>query len=186
MNDQDKAILWAREQLAADPTSIVILDSETTDLGGEIIDLAIIDLTGAPVFQSLFKPHMPIAPDAAAIHGLTAERLTDEPRWIDRWSDIKAAIGAKKVLIYNAAFDSARLYFTCISHECDPLRLDSECVMLWYAQWVGEWNDWRHSYRWQRLQGGDHSALGDCVATLAALKEMAAAKLQSELDETPF
>jgi DNA polymerase-3 subunit epsilon len=186
VNDQDKAILWAREQLAADPASILILDSETTDLGGEIIDLAIIDLTGATVFQSLFNPLMEIAPDAARIHGLTRDKLKDEPRFGDLRDAVGAAIEGKKVLIYNAAFDNARLYFTCCNHDVDPFVYQSDCVMLWYAQWVGEWNDYRHNYRWQRLQGGDHSALGDCVATLAALKEMAAAKLQSELDELPF
>jgi DNA polymerase-3 subunit epsilon len=182
MNDQDTAILWARGILAADPTSILILDSETTDLGGEIIDLAIIDLTGSTVFQSLFNPLMEISPDAANIHHLTRARLIDEPRFGDLYDAVKAAIGGKKVLIYNAAFDNARLYFTCTSHDLDPLRYESECVMLWYAQWFGEWNDYRHSYRWQRLAGGDHSALGDCIATLAALKEMAAAKTSDEAD----
>lgn len=29
------------------------------------------------------------------------------------------------------------------------------------------------NYRWQRLPGGDHSALGDCWATLKVLQKMA-------------
>ena len=62
MNDRDEAIRWARGVIAADPTSILILDSETTDLGGEIIDLAIIDLAGSVVFQSLFNPVCQIDP----------------------------------------------------------------------------------------------------------------------------
>jgi len=29
------------------------------------------------------------------------------------------------------------------------------------------------NYRWQRLPGGDHSALSDCLATLKVLQAMA-------------
>ena len=32
--------------------------------------------------------------------------------------------------------------------------------------------NWQND-RWQKLPGGDHSALGDCRATLAILHEMA-------------
>jgi DNA polymerase-3 subunit epsilon len=45
--------------------------------------------------------------------------------------------------------------------------------MHWYSQWIGDWNDYHGNYKWQRLPGGDHSALGDCRATLAVLKQMA-------------
>jgi DNA polymerase-3 subunit epsilon len=45
--------------------------------------------------------------------------------------------------------------------------------MLQYAEWFGEWNSYHQSFRWQKLQGGDHSALGDCFATLELIKRMA-------------
>jgi DNA polymerase-3 subunit epsilon len=46
--------------------------------------------------------------------------------------------------------------------------------MRQYAAFVGEWNEYHGNYRWQRLPGGDHSALGDARATLSLLKRMAA------------
>ncbi|NJO78661.1 MAG: hypothetical protein HC827_09085 [Cyanobacteria bacterium RM1_2_2] len=46
--------------------------------------------------------------------------------------------------------------------------------MKWYSQWVGEWNELHGDYRWQKLPSGDHSALGDCRATLTIIQEMAA------------
>jgi DNA polymerase III subunit epsilon len=46
--------------------------------------------------------------------------------------------------------------------------------MLWYSQWVGERNEYHGDYKWQRLPGGDHSALGDCKATLEVIEAMAA------------
>jgi DNA polymerase-3 subunit epsilon len=47
------------------------------------------------------------------------------------------------------------------------------CAMQRYAEWYGEWNDYFGSFRWQRLEGGDHSALGDCRATLELIRKMA-------------
>lgn len=48
-----------------------------------------------------------------------------------------------------------------------------DCAMLRYAEWVGEWNNYHNSFCWQKLEGGDHSALGDCATTLAVLEKMA-------------
>ena len=47
-----------------------------------------------------------------------------------------------------------------------------ECAMGWYSQYVGEPGK-RGGYRNQKLPGGDHSALGDCRATLAVIETMA-------------
>jgi DNA polymerase-3 subunit epsilon len=45
--------------------------------------------------------------------------------------------------------------------------------MLKYAEFVGEWNDYHGNYRYQKLPGGDHTAVGDCRATLKVIKKMA-------------
>ncbi len=177
MNDRSQAILWA-SGILANTHNYVILDSETTDLDGEIVDLAIINLNGNTLFQSLFNPTMEISPAAAAIHHLTRERLQNEPRWETRRDEIQQVIGSRIVLIYNAAFDSARLHTTCVVHDVNQLDFHAECVMEWYAQFVGEWNSYYGNYRWQRLIGGDHSALGDCLATLDVIQRMAISTLQ--------
>jgi hypothetical protein len=49
-----------------------------------------------------------------------------------------------------------------------------ECAMRRYAAYVGEPSK-RGGYRSQKLSGGDHSALGDALATLRLIKEMATA-----------
>jgi len=54
------------------------------------------------------------------------------------------------------------------------------CVMLGYAEYVGEWNEHHQSYRWQRLPSAGHRALDDCQATLRVLCEMAASPLSTE------
>jgi DNA polymerase-3 subunit epsilon len=44
-----------------------------------------------------------------------------------------------------------------------------------YAAYVGEPSK-RGGYRSQKLTGGDHSALGDALATLRLIEEMAAGR----------
>ena len=46
--------------------------------------------------------------------------------------------------------------------------------MRQYAKFFGEHSKRGRSYRNQKLTGGDHSALGDTLATLRLIEEMAA------------
>ena len=178
--DRDGAIRAARD-LLAHPEGVIILDSETASMHGEIIELAIIDLTGKALFNRRFQPSSDIEPGAAAVHGLTAEILSQEAGWPQLWPQIAGVLGAARLaLIYNASYDLGCLTHTCHLHQVTPPTLRTDCLMEWYAQYVGEWSDYHRSYRWQRLPGGDHSALGDCRAGLDVLKAMAAATLKSE------
>jgi DNA polymerase III epsilon subunit-like protein len=153
---------------------IVILDSETTGLYGEIIELAIIDLEGNVLFNSLFYPKSEIEPGALAVHGITKEMLEGQPTWPDKWPEIESILyAARLVLIYNADFDIARISTTNRVHRIEErVTYRPECLMELYARWYGDWNSYHRSYRWQKL-GGGHSALEDCQAALRKLQQMA-------------
>ena len=49
------------------------------------------------------------------------------------------------------------------------------CAMIAYSRFVGEWDSRKNDYRFQRLPSGDHSAAGDCRATLRLIQLMACA-----------
>lgn len=169
--DRDEASEWARGILKR--SDVLILDSETTDLDGEIIELAIINLQGDVIYNRRFNPVTPVSEGAQAIHGITADMLASEPRFADEYAAICDSLkGAELVLIYNAAFDVSRLRQTCKLHGVDVLKYNSDCIMEWYAQFCNDWSEYHGSYRWQPLNGG-HDALGDCRAALATIKEMA-------------
>lgn len=173
--DRESAIAWANYVLA-NPDGVLFLDTETTGLGGEVIELAITDVAGNVLFDSRFRPRLEIEEGAAAVHGLTAEMLANEPTWADRYEELRALlVNARVVLIFNAYFDVGRIWFTCRTHNLDTFMFNTECVMLRYAQFCGEWSRHRGSYRWQPLPGGDHSALGDCRAAAEVVRSMAAA-----------
>lgn len=167
---RDEASEWAR-QVLADPTT-VILDTETTGLDGRIVEISIVGGDGAVLLDSLINPEYPIPAYASAIHGITDQIVATAPTFAGIYPEIERVTRGKRVVIYNADFDTGRLHFE--AQRCDLPTLDfySECAMQEYARWYGEWVDYRRSFKWQRLHGG-HRALGDCQATLERIKRMA-------------
>ena len=88
---------------------------------------------------------------------------------------LKRSIRSRTIIAYNAAFDM-RLYRQTWQINGGFLPKGRwECAMLQYARFVGEWNEYRGDYKWQKLEGGAHSALSDCLATLSVIKSMASA-----------
>lgn len=170
--DKAAASRWAAQWLGRD--DILILDTETTDFKGEVIELAMITANGQEVYNSRFKPSLEINPQAAAVHGLTADILADEPFFKHHYVAIRRILqSASVVLIYNAAFDVPILASTCKLYGLPVIPFAPDCAMEQYARFVGDWNSYHRSYKWPKLPAGDHSALGDCVSTLNVLKEMA-------------
>lgn len=162
----------------------VILDTETTGLyNAEPVEIAVIDHTGAVLFNSRVKPLRPErlsqkgASDQTAtdIHGITAEDLESAPTFGEIYPALYHVLHGKHVVAYNAHFDITLLIETRHEWYCPSFGFkETTCAMKMYAQFCGDWSDWWQSYRWQPLPSGDHSALGDALATLEVLREMAA------------
>ena len=173
-----QAAEWARDLLDLDPDAWVILDTETTGLGNnaQVIQIGVIDGAGNVLMDNvLVKPTIPIPADATAVHHITNEMVQDAPAFPDILPQLRESVAGKLLVIYNAQYDMRLLVQSCRAHGT-ALSLGIEgytCAMLRYAEWVGDWNDYHQSFRWQKLQGGDHSALGDCRATLDVIWKMA-------------
>ena len=173
-SDRVAAVLWARDILAKDDW--VILDTETTGLcNAEVVEISIINHLAEPVLDTLVKPTISIPSDAVAIHGISDEMVADAPTFPEVYPRIVEALENKRVLIYNSNFDVQILAYCRRLHNLEGLRLKkrSECIMEWYAQWEGVWSEYYKDYKWHPLDGG-HRALGDCLAALDKIKQMAA------------
>lgn len=199
--DAREAARHARSWLGSKRT--VILDTETTDLSGYLMQIAVIDTSGAVLLDTFVNPQAPIEPGAYAVHRISAEMVADAPTFAQIEPELRSVLGGRRIVTYNASFDREilrnelmRLYgppresystsyeervawsdaYKAASAHADTWlrRRRWRCAMHAYAAWVGDWSSYHGSYRWHPLIGGDHSALGDCRACLAVLWRMAA------------
>ena len=91
----------------------IVLDTETTGLdprqGHRIIEVAAIELNGRKVsdrtFHRYLNPEREIDEGAAAVHGLTLDRLQDEPKFAEVAPALLEFIAGAELIIHNAPFD---------------------------------------------------------------------------------
>jgi DNA polymerase-3 subunit epsilon len=171
--------------------NFVIWDSETTDLDGEFVEIAVIDQFGSVLFNQRIAPQEFISPGAMAVHGIQDVDLVECPTFADIYCDLRQVLDGKRWLIYNAEFDEGVLYRETEYGEYRrfyrhyPIEAKkTNCIMRLFAQWYGDWHDYFNNYRWQKLEfaasvfdvqvdAPAHSALGDVLRTLGVLHGMA-------------
>jgi len=91
----------------------IVLDTETTGLdprqGHRIIEVAAIELNGRKVsdrhFHRYINPEREVDAGAAEVHGLTLERLQDEPKFAEIAQGLLDFIKGAELIIHNAPFD---------------------------------------------------------------------------------
>jgi DNA polymerase III epsilon subunit-like protein len=200
--DRAEAITVAREAL--DDLRALILDLETTDLSGYIVEVAVVTMRGEVLLNSRVEPGHPISLEAARLHGITEVGVAGAPVFAGVADALSELLFRRHVWTYNTAFDSGVLereiermartqalagllhdrprdarWFARRAAQSWAQRMRWRCAMELYAAFVGEWSQRHWSYRYQPLPAGDHSALGDALATLEVLRQIAAAGTQS-------
>jgi DNA polymerase III epsilon subunit-like protein len=176
--DRRKSIEWSRALLAA-PSQWVVLDTETTGLGltDEVIQIAVLAPDGSTLLDSLVRParRAEIPPQASAIHHITIDMLAGAPTFVQLGPRLADALAGKRIVAYNAEYDRRLLKQTALMSGGRAPQARWECAMIAYSRFVGEWDSRKNDYRFQRLPSGDHSAAGDCRATLKLIELMARA-----------
>lgn len=167
----------------------IVLDTETTGLKRpcEIIDIAIVDCSGVTLLNTLISPHDAISPFITSITGITQGMTYGFPNWTNVRPEVLDIIEGRDVLVYNATFDRHMMHCSDDMWSLPKREYKSEstnwfCIMECYAEYWGEWNEYHHSYRWQKLtdamnqQGlfiqDAHRALGDVKMTMALIDHM--------------
>lgn len=194
--DRLNAAKWAADLMRSG--NFLVIDTETTGLDvnlSEIVEISVVSGTGEILLntrvcptaeglsQLVTKNRRGIS--AYDIHGIGPEQLRGEPSFVDVYAALQDIVRGQQVVIYNAGYDWPLLQSLCRRNglpELEALEYPA-CAMLRYAEFYGAWDDYHQSYTWQRLEGGDHSALGDCLATLKVMRLMAEELLSSEAQE---
>ena len=151
--------------------NLAVLDSETTGLYGEVIELAIVDGHGQTLFDERMKPRCEVEPGAQRIHGISDADLAGLPGIEVHWPRLSEIFSSRHIVIYNQSFDTGVLSrsldaampnwhigpgsdggpFSDAYRPFQHFTRTSECVMQAYAPVYGDWNGHFHSYRWAKL-----------------------------------
>lgn len=97
----------------------IIFDTETTGMnresrdkaeGHRILELGCVELINrratGKTLHLYFNPEQEVDPEAVKVHGLSNERLANEPFMRDKWDEIEAFFdGADELIAHNADFD---------------------------------------------------------------------------------
>jgi DNA polymerase-3 subunit epsilon len=171
-DDRAKAIERAHTYIHADP---LFLDTETTGLSDrdEICEIAVINLAGEVLIDTLVKPTKPIDHNTSQIHGITNEMVKDAPTFGDLLPRLEQVLRGREVLVYNLEFDMNKIAQSARANGCGFADGDAwywsyptgeetpeglkiyrrrwHCAMELYAMYYGDFNDYHENYRWQRL-----------------------------------
>lgn len=178
-----QAIQWARNLIAR---QFYILDTETTGLSAsdEIVQIAILDGSGAALMNQLIKPTMPIPPAASAVHGIRDRDVKDSPSFKDIYIRLSTLLAGQVAIAYNMDFDWRMLQQTASRYRLPDMRIGKrDCAMKQYARFKGVRQSKGRNYVWHKLgfavaqEGlpviGAHDALGDARMTLSLIRKMA-------------
>lgn len=168
----------------------VVLDTETADLHGHVVQVAIIDSNEKTLLNRLVKPPEPISSGAASIHGITNEMVANAVVF----SDVTVAdaiyeiLSKYQVVGWNIGYDIRCLKLSSDHYGVKQLssllmKKPQIDLMTAYSTHVAkEWSDYHQDYRFQKLisaaahygisTNGAHNALADCQMTLAVMKAM--------------
>jgi DNA polymerase-3 subunit epsilon len=153
-------------KMFANPDAYAVLDTETTGLDkyAQVIEVAAVDLRGNTLFNQRVKPTVEISAGAQKVHGINMSELLNEKTWNHVAIPWEEAIEGKTIIIYNAPFDVRLLDQTYAAINATRPKFRGLCAMDLCTKYYGER---------RKLQGGDHSALGDCLATIQLLRGFA-------------
>jgi DNA polymerase III epsilon subunit-like protein len=159
-----------RARALLEPDTAVILDTETTDLYGRTVEVAVIDAaTGRKLLDTVVNPEAPISRGAFWVHGISDDDVAGAHTFDRILPRLRKVTKDRVICAYNEEFDRSVVVGDAKRVGKKPMHLADRknwwCLMDSYATWLG-------ASRWLRL-GGGHRALGDCQAAREVLLTMA-------------
>jgi len=144
----------------------VVVDVETTDLFGRVVQVGVCDLTGRVLLDELVCAPVSIRAEAHQVHGISDADCASAPEFAQLHPRLRALLRGRLVVAYNAPYDRD--------------VLDRECREAGLAPVAGRWW-WLCAMRarqaveggpFQRLDGS-HQAAGDAVAAAVVVRDVA-------------
>lgn len=108
----------------------LFLDTETTGLGDsdQIAEIAVLDQAGAILFQSLVNPSCPMAPEAAAVNGITEAEIATAPTWPLVFAQVATLIEGRTIICHSSDFDKRMVQQTCVAYGLSAPAVNWRCT----------------------------------------------------------
>ena len=150
----------------------------------EVIEVSMIDTTGAVRLDRVIIPTGTITREAIAAHGIDRDELQrlGAPHYRDAHDEIATALSAAAiVLAYDAPLEKRALHRTAAGYELELPEADWRCVRIAYSEYHGvaatkeqglrHWTLPQAAHREGIALGKPHlRALGDCRTILTLLQ----------------
>lgn len=118
----------------------IVLDTETTGLdpleGHRLVEIGCVELhnhvpTGK-VYHQYINPERDVPAEAAAVHGLTTEKLKNEPVFSQIFPDFLEFVGNAQLIIHNAEFDMKFLNYELqqVGHNGFPMKQATDTLLM--------------------------------------------------------
>ncbi|HEX8137986.1 MAG TPA: 3'-5' exonuclease [Pyrinomonadaceae bacterium] len=156
----------------------LVIDTETVGAGPtvEIIEIALGDMNGEIIYESLVRPTFNALPPPSKHHRFDRAELEGAPRWEEIWPQLDGQVAGRLLIAYNAAFDRRAFAAECSRYHQASTERGWRCAMLLVKRMLGT----RRSPTLGEacaafgLEGGNHRAARDVQATCQLLKRLAA------------
>lgn len=154
----------------------LIIDTETVGTGPtiEIIEIALGDMTGQIVYESLVHPVFNALPPPSKHHRFSRSEFADAPYWTDIWPTISSLIDGRLLVAYNAAFDRRAFAATCSRHHQSSNERGWRCAMQLVKKAIGTKKSLtlNEACAFYGVAGGNHRAGCDVLATYQLLNTL--------------
>ena len=118
----------------------IVLDTETTGMepseGDKLVEIGCVELVNhvptGRTYHQYINPERDVPAEAVAVHGLTTERLKDEPVFSQIYTEFLDFIGDGQLVIHNAAFDMKFLNaeLQSVGHAVIPAKRATDSLAI--------------------------------------------------------
>ena len=130
------------------------------------------------------KPSQPIPASSTRIHGITNAEVQNARTWPVVWPQIRSVLFGRMIVIYNEDFDLRMMQQSHARYRLPwKEKFTSFDLLKLYAEYRGEWDGARRSYRYHSLDSAGkhcqislpnaHRATADTLLTRAVLHYIA-------------
>ena len=133
MDSAELCRTWLRQK-------VYFLDTETTGLDekAELVEIAVIDCEGFPVFERLIRPSVPITQKLTELHGISNDMVADAPLFSEIYGELIQKIGSRVLVAFGAEYDARIIRQTCDLYKLPALVAEWRCAMKMYQEHTGK------------------------------------------------